>query len=204
MRLSLITVKRRPDSDDISRRETLLEGAELRVGRGSDVDVHLPDIDVAYHHATLAETSAGLQLSAVGGAIITVDGAPVESVILNPGVSCRIGDFEIAGETAPDHADRAVTLQRMEAEQTGGPERPQRVVDVLPSRRRLSWALVIVVLAVFLAWPIATVMQRMAAAPLLVICSSLFPPASPPSVSVVSFASVMSAAHGTVPDSLLP
>lgn len=165
MRLSLITVKRRPDSDDISRRETLLEGAELRVGRGSDVDVHLPDIDVAYHHATLAETSAGLQLSAVGGAIITVDGAPVESVILNPGVYCRIGDFEIAGETAPDHADRAVTLQRMEAEQTGGPERPQRVVDVLPSRRRLSWALVIVVLAVFLAWPIATVMQRMAAAP---------------------------------------
>ena len=56
MRLSLITVKHRPDSDDVSRRETLVEGETLRVGRGADVDVNLPDVDVAYHHATLTET----------------------------------------------------------------------------------------------------------------------------------------------------
>ena len=86
MRLSLITVKRRPDSDDVSRRETLLEGAELRVGRGADVDVHLPDVDVAYHHATLTETSAGLQLTAVGGSAIIVDGQPVDV----PNVKTRI------------------------------------------------------------------------------------------------------------------
>lgn len=176
MRLSLVTIKLRPDSDDVSRRETLLEGAELRVGRGSDVDVHLPDVDVAYHHATLRETSAGLQLDAVGGSIIEVDGQSVESVILNPGVKCRIGAFEIGAENAPDHADRAITLQKLQIEEKDAFDAPQRIVDTLPSRRRLSWVAVLTILALFVAWPLSSILQRSAPDPDAIIVTGMVAP----------------------------
>ena len=160
MRLSLITIKRRPDSDDVSRRETLLEGAELRVGRGADVDVNLPDVDVAYHHATLAETAEGLVLTAVGGSVIEVNGSPVEKVVMSAGVSARIGMYELQGEKAPDHADCAIALTKLDLEDIVVDELPQQIAHSLPSRRRLSWLAVIAVLALFVAWPLFDIMQR--------------------------------------------
>jgi len=175
MRLSLITIKRRPDSDDVSRRETLLEGGELRVGRGADVDVNLPDVDVAYHHASLTETSQGLTLTAVGGSVIEVDGASVESVVLQPGVAARIGMYELTGENAPDHADRAVALSKLEIEDIVVSEAPQSIAQSLPSRRRLSWLAVIGVLAVFVAWPLFDIMQRQAPAPDEIIVTGMTP-----------------------------
>ncbi|MEL6794316.1 MAG: FHA domain-containing protein, partial [Pseudomonadota bacterium] len=176
MRLALITIKLRPDSDDVSRRETLLEGAEMRVGRGADVDVHLPDIDVAYHHATLTETAGGLQLDAVGGAVVEVDGKPVESVALNPGVKCRIGAFEIGAENAPDHADRAITIQKREVEAQDAFDAPQRIVETLPSRRRLSWVAVLTVLALFVAWPLSIILQREAPDPNAIVVEGMSAP----------------------------
>ena len=176
MRLSLITVKRRPDSDDVSRRETLLEGAELRVGRGADVDVNLPDVDVAYHHATLTEAADGLVLEAVGGSVIEVDGKPVERVVLGPGVKCRIGRFELGGENAPDHADRAVTVQKMDADVGEAADLPQHIVDTLPSRRRLSWIAALVVLGLFVAWPLSQILLRQAPDPSAVIVAGMEAP----------------------------
>lgn len=175
MRLSLITVKRRPDSDDVSRRETLLEGEELRVGRGADVDVNLPDVDVAYHHATLTETAEGLKLTAVGGSVIEVDGKAVGEAVLRPGQKARIGLFELAAENPPEHSDRALALSKLEA-QEAAPELPQRVVETLPSRRRLSWLLVTAVLAVFVAWPLSSILQRPAPDPNAIIVSGMTPP----------------------------
>ncbi|MEM7268871.1 MAG: cytochrome c3 family protein [Pseudomonadota bacterium] len=165
MKLSLITVKRRPDSDDVSRRETLLEGAELRVGRGADVDVNLPDVNVAYHHATISESVEGLMLTAVGGSVIEVDGSPVDQVHLAPGVTARIGSYDLQGEDAPDHADRAVALSKVDVEEVVADDLPQAIVQTLPSRRRLSWVLALAVLGVFLAWPLYDILQRQAPDP---------------------------------------
>ncbi len=176
MRLSLVTIKRRPDSDDVSRRETLLEGAELRVGRGADVDVNLPDVNVAYHHASLTEETEGLVLTAVGGSVIEVDGAPVEKVVLQPGVSARIGMYELQGENAPDHADRAIALSKLDVEDVVVSELPQAIVQTLPSRRRLSWLAVIAVLALFVAWPLYDIMQREAPDPDAIIVTGMTAP----------------------------
>ncbi|MEM8755800.1 MAG: hypothetical protein AAGF90_22825, partial [Pseudomonadota bacterium] len=175
MRLSLVTVKRRPDSDDVSRRETLLEGEVLRVGRGADVDVNLPDVDVAYHHADLAPGQNGPVLTAVGGAHILVDGKPAESVVLSPGASCRIGVFELTGEAAPGHADAAVALQKLDVAAAKA-DAPQRIVETLPSRRRLSWVAALVVLGVFLAWPLYSILQREAPDPNAVVVAGMAPP----------------------------
>lgn len=160
MRLALVTVKRRPDSDAISRRETLLEGEEFRVGRGADVDVNLPDVDVAYHHATISEGPDGLVLSAVGDAHVETEGKPAQRVALRPGVVCRIGDYQIGVEPAPAQADHAITVQRREARAALKAGPPQRIADALPSRRRLSWLAAFAVLAVFLAWPLAAILTR--------------------------------------------
>ncbi|MEM7544367.1 MAG: cytochrome c3 family protein [Pseudomonadota bacterium] len=160
MRLSLITIKRRPDSDDVSRRETLLEGSELRVGRGADVDVNLPDVNVAYHHATISEGPGGLVISGVGGELIEVNGKSVESVALTPGTTCRIGMYELTGENAPDHADGAIALQKLDSPVGPGKDAPQRIVETLPSRRRLSWIAVLVVLGLFVAWPLTSILMR--------------------------------------------
>ena len=175
MRLSLITIKRRPDSDDVSRRETLLEGAELRVGRGADVDVNLPDVNVAYHHASLTEGSEGLVLTAVGGSVIEVNGSPVEKVVMAAGVTARIGMYELQGENAPDHADRAVALSKLDIEDVVVSELPQQIAESLPSRRRLSWLAVIAVIALFVAWPLFDIMQRQAPDPNEIIVKGMTP-----------------------------
>lgn len=175
MRLSLITLKRRPDGDDVSRRETLLTAEQFRVGRGSDMDVNLPDVAVAYHHATLKPAEGGLLLEGVGGALIESGGKMVDAVTLTPGATCRIGKFEIGCEAASEHADRAITLQRLETS-AGITTRPQRIVETLPSRRRLSWIAVIAVLAIFVAWPLSAILLRDAPDPADTVVNAMVPP----------------------------
>ena len=165
MKLSLITIKRRPDSDDVSRRENIIDGEELRVGRGSDVDVNLPDVNVAYHHATISATDEGLILSAVGGHSLIVNDQPMEAVVMAPGVAARIGSYELTAEEAPDHSDFAIAVAKLDVDTKQVADRPQRLVETMPSRRSLSWVLAIVVLGVFLAWPLSSILTRTAPAP---------------------------------------
>lgn len=165
MKLSLITIKRRPDSEDVSRRENILEGEELRVGRGSDVDVNLPDVNIAYHHATISATDEGLILSAVGGHSLMVSEQPMEAVVMTPGVTARIGSYELTAEDAPDHSDFAIALAKTDVDTSQKAERPQRLVETMPSRRTLSWVLAILVLGVFLAWPLSSILTRTAQDP---------------------------------------
>ncbi len=160
MKLSLITIKKRPDGDDVSRRENILDGEELRVGRGADVDVNLPDVNVAYHHATLSQTSEGLILSAVGGHSLMVNDQPMEAVVMAPGVSARIGSYELTAEEAPDHSDFAIALAKLDGDVVAAATRPQRVAETLPSRRAVSWVLAVLVLGVFLAWPLSSILTR--------------------------------------------
>ncbi len=175
MRLSLITLKKRPDSDDVSRRETLLDGDSFRVGRGSDMDVNLPDVSVAYHHATLTIVPGGVKLEGVGGAPIEAGGKAQADVVLRPGETVRIGPFEIGCEAKPEHSDGAVTVQQVEVAATTH-RSPQRIADVLPSRRRLSWVLVLAALVAFLAWPLSTILLRTAPDPSSVVVNAMVAP----------------------------
>ncbi len=175
MRLSLITLKRRPDSEDVSRRETMLEADVFRVGRGSDMDVNLPDVNVAYHHATLSAGPGGLRLEGVGGALIESGGKMVDSVALRPGESCRVGAYEIGCEAPGAHADAAITLARVEA-QARAYRTPQRIADTLPSRRRLSWLLALAALVLFIAWPLSVILLREAPSPDAVVVNAMVAP----------------------------
>lgn len=162
MRLSLITVKRRPDGDDVSRRATMIEGDALRVGRAASSDIHLPDVEVAYHHATLTRTAEGLILTGVGGETLMTDGGPMEAIVMSPGVSCRIGAYQLTAEEPGDGADHALAVQKIDqpAAASAGSMMSQTVAEALPSRRLMSWTLAIAVLAVFLMWPLASWMSR--------------------------------------------
>lgn len=175
MRLSLITLKKRPESDDISRRETLIDGEAFRLGRGSDMDVNLPDVSVAYHHATLTISGGALRLEGVGGAPIEAGGRTMTETTLRPGETARIGPFELGCEAAPGHADGALTLRKLDVAARAY-RSPQRIAEVLPSRRRLSWIFVLASLVAFLGWPLSTILLREAPDPAAVAVNAMVAP----------------------------
>ena len=156
MRLALIRIKRRAGEGaaEVSRRETLLEGAALRVGRGADCDVQLQDVAIDYHHATLRAEGGALVIEAVGDAAVTVDGRSVRRETLAPGARAAIGAFVLAVETAPAHADFAIAVEAAEDVVRRPARQPQTLAQALPSRRRLAWLLALPLVALTFAWPL--------------------------------------------------
>ena len=157
MRLSLVTVKRRPARDggeeEVSRRETLLDGETLRVGRGPDCDVTIPDVDVDHHHATLEAQDGRLTLLSVSEGKLQYGNKRKRRAILEPGKPVTLGGHTLTLESPPEHADYRLALEAIPAPATAPPERTT-LASVLPSRRRLAWVLAVPVLALTLVWPV--------------------------------------------------
>ncbi len=156
MRLALIRIKRRAGEGEaeVSRRETLIEGQALRVGRGADCDVQLQDIAVDYHHATLRAEGGALVVEAVGAAPLTVDGRSTRREVLQPGARLAIGDFVLAAEPAPAHADFAIAVEASDSVVRRAARQPQTLAQALPSRRRLAWLIATPLLALTFLWPL--------------------------------------------------
>lgn len=161
MRVLLIQLRKRPGSDEVSRRETLLHGDALHIGRGVAMEINLADIDIDYHHATLAVQNGVLTLSGVGTNQISVGGREVPSTPLGPGAIASVKRFQFRAEPARDGADYVVVLEESTELATRKPLRDRRTVaEVLPSRRRLAWVATLVILGLFVAWPLSTVLTR--------------------------------------------
>ena len=64
MKLLLVTLRKRAGSDDVSRRETILDGTEFLVGRAMSSEINLSDIDIDYHHATIRLDGGQIRISA--------------------------------------------------------------------------------------------------------------------------------------------
>lgn len=166
MRVLLVTLRRRAGSDEISRRETMIDGIEFYVGRGSAMEINLPDIDIDYHHASIWEEGGQLLLQAVAVGGVTVDGETVEKVALRPGTTARIGRFSITAEPGRDGADHVLVLEEQPPDQAAAARKRDKrlLIDVLPSRRQMAWVLSLIVIGVFFAWPMADVLSRKAPA----------------------------------------
>ncbi|MEM7176275.1 MAG: cytochrome c3 family protein [Pseudomonadota bacterium] len=166
MRLILVTERTRAGSDETSHRETVLGGDEIRLGRGSPMEVNLPEIDVDYHHATVREDAGVLRITAVGENGLIAGKKRVHDLALSPGVSVRIDRYEFSSEPGRDGADHVLIMKVLPATADGRAKRREKrtLDDVLPSPRLLSWGLAIAILAVFIAWPMSSVLTRTAPA----------------------------------------
>ena len=141
-------------------RPRAFDQAEISIGRGTDCDIHLPDLQVTLRHAVIRRAAAPgrIEIAAVAGMPFDVDGRSTERAEIDPakGATIRIGGHVLdISNGAAERADAIVTVQRVEAD--GDAEDKEAVFSVghtLPGKRAMAWGLALLILAAFLAWPI--------------------------------------------------
>ncbi|AIT80788.1 cytochrome c3 family protein [Novosphingobium pentaromativorans] len=143
-------------------RDRDIAGETLSIGRSAECDIHLPDLAVEPRHAEVSAVSgARLRVEAVGTLGFVVDGAETRSASIDSlgGAELGFGTYRI---TVSQDEDGAVLLTVRKAEtaatRSGNLEEKRgfSLGGVLPGKRRMSWALAIVIVLAFLALPIVT------------------------------------------------
>jgi hypothetical protein len=141
-------------------RTSRVEDALIRIGRDPNCDIRLNDLAVALHHATLELVGEGqLGVSAEMGMTIELDGSAVGfgQIHLHSGGDIRVGPFLLRVLPTPIGAeDVSIDIER--AEDDAAAEKVDvrnfGLASVMPGKRPMAWGLAVLVLALFLAWPI--------------------------------------------------
>jgi hypothetical protein len=132
----------------------------LKIGRDPDSDIRLNDLAVALHHATLEQLSASrVGVSAEAGLTLEIDGSVTQfgQIDTTAGGTIKIGPFRLRvlpQEMGSD--DVAIDVERADMEEAEDKFDTRRfaLASVMPGKRPIAWTLAIVVLGMFLAWPI--------------------------------------------------
>ena len=115
-----------------THQDHLLAGSRLTLGRGTDQDIHLPNLRVALAHAELVESADGrirLQTNIASG--FRYNGSAVQSAVISAGDRIEIGSFLLEFSATSD-ADFAVDVSEDAA------AKGREMVDALRKRSRQS------------------------------------------------------------------
>lgn len=162
------TVARTADGRDIVRPKPFDQKA-LTVGRSPENDIHLADLAVTLHHATIQDAGNGaVEIVATAGLPFVVDGKQTEHARINvvQGAIIRIGShaLTVAVGEGDDKGKTIVTVERVGAISNASEAKEETHVfslaAVLPGKRPLAWVLVLLVLGVFLAWPLVSIYSQ--------------------------------------------
>lgn len=144
-------------------RPRLFEQSQLSVGRDAACDIHLPDLAVTLRHAVINELNPGrIEVVATAGLPFDVDGRSTERTEIDAarGANIRIGShlLTVAKGDGEDAGRIVISVERVgavsDASETKDEARVFSLAGVAPPKRATAWALVLAVLALFLAWPI--------------------------------------------------
>jgi hypothetical protein len=147
-------------------RASRIEGNYLTIGREPECDVHLTDLAVALRHAVVERTGDRLAVTAGEGLTVELNGRKVASGRIELGTG---GDIVIASHAlrfmpTPSGSDEiAINVERItdsEVKLGKGDERMFSLASAMPSKRLAAWLLSLLVLGVFLAWPIKAYYDR--------------------------------------------
>jgi hypothetical protein len=147
-------------------RAARVEGERLTIGRSPDNDVRLTDLAVALRHASVERSDGRLLVGVEPGLSVTLNGRSVTAGAIDPpgGGDLRLASHLLRFLPAPAGADDiAVTVERVtegEAKLDRDAERLFSLAPVLPGKRAMAWLLALLVLAVFVAWPVRTFYDR--------------------------------------------
>ena len=137
--------------------DRVLDTERLRIGRGSDQDLQIPDLRAALAHAEILQDRRGPLLLAKTGNGVWLNGAPVENAKLEPGDVIGIGRYELTVFTAPGAALAIGVEERL----TQGAELEERKASFITrldqtvlSTRRTAWLLALLVLLCTLLIPL--------------------------------------------------
>ena len=165
MAFLLRSISRSADGREIVRTSKVSDDL-LKVGRDPDCDIRLNDLAVALHHATIEQVSATrVGVSAEMGMSIEIDGSNTQfgQIDLAIGGTVKIGPFllrimppELGGEDVP------IVIQRADADAVSDKFDTRRFAlqSVMPGKRLMAWTLTLIVLAIFLVWPIVSFYQN--------------------------------------------
>jgi hypothetical protein len=139
----------------------------LRIGRDPEMDVRLSDLAVALKHAVIERISAKqLGVSAERGLTVELNGRSTNFGKIN---LAQGGDIKIASHllrimpTPPDAQDIAIDVEKIteaDVRLDKSAEKEFSLVSVMPSKRLSAYVLSIVVLGLFLAWPVMNYFER--------------------------------------------
>jgi predicted CXXCH cytochrome family protein len=144
-----------------SRRETTLSNEPLRIGRGADQDLQVPDIrlPLAYAAVSTGGKRRSYRVEALSPLGIRVNGTPVPGATVAPGDVIDAGRYSLTIAEPDAGADLVIEIvEHFSAGETKAVQMAglrTRVSDTWLSKRGLSWLLLLLVLLPGLAIPAA-------------------------------------------------
>ena len=157
IRCQLVTVTRNRAGK--AQRDARTVSAEpLRIGRGADCAIHLPDPRVSLHHAALRRGDDGAIYLEAEGATLNVGGRFEQRLRLQPGQGVMIGPYRFDVEAADAAHDLALAVELAEPLPDDRERLSSRSQVSLAqtglSKRRLALALGNLVLLLFVVLPV--------------------------------------------------
>lgn len=149
-------------------RPSEVAGDRLTIGRDPTSTIHLTDLSVALHHAVVQRTGAmRLSVAAEEGVGVELNGRKTSSgtIDLATGGEIRIGSHLVRVlPAAADAAQISIDVEKVgesASDELGSGDIGRFSLGAaMPGKRITAYALIAVVLAVFLAWPVWVYQQR--------------------------------------------
>lgn len=139
------------------RKESIIAGESIKVGRSTSCKLRLLDQEVALHHATLKRTREGaLYIEAEGDATIKVNDVASQNAHLTAGTRVEIGPYLLIVDPATTDSSLALTVEMMRppAGRDEAKREPLTLEALRMSKRRLGLGLVVGLLFFFLLLPL--------------------------------------------------
>jgi predicted CXXCH cytochrome family protein len=158
MTFRLRTIDSTADGRQIVRDRDIAKPA-ITIGRASENDVHLPDLAIDPSHARMETRPDGtIAVTALGTLGFGVDGVAAAAASVDPGrgAELRFGSYNLT-VSRDDDGTPLITVAQVASQDPGAAaDEKQRfsLASALPGKRALSWLLGLVILGVFLAFPV--------------------------------------------------
>jgi hypothetical protein len=161
----LIRNVHRKGKGQVSYEDDIHFGELLTIGRGASQAVFLTDMRAALEHARISSQGGGkYRLESMIDAGVRVDGEIVQHATLLPGARIEIGSTRIELLEPPDDYDAAIEISAIDrAEQAVEARRkllPTTLSETRLGKRLPAWTLLVAILALALALPIAAHYSR--------------------------------------------
>lgn len=163
MRILLTEVVGRSQGGE-ARRNRVVEGSSLRIGRSATCEIHIADPRVLLHQATLEQRAGGIALVAAPEGGVLVNDRFAEVALLAPGDRVEFGPYRLTVREAPAGHDLALKLVQVSGQEedadTIGARSRTSFGHGLFGKRAISYALVALVLVFCLALPLTAGLFR--------------------------------------------
>ncbi len=163
---ALVRFLTRRRSGNVGARDHEVSCEQVRFGRSAESEAYLADPRVRLHHAALHLRPHGLFVEAAEQEL-TVNDRPCRSATVKPGDRIGVGPYEVVVIDPPPGKDLAVTVELVRKLGDDLQKLEARSRVSLPAaglgKRRWSWALALLVLGLFLVWPVVDYFTQRAA-----------------------------------------